>query len=83
MPSVPAKKKPSGRVMRALRDLVRRTASEDDDQPETVVKQLKRQRVVEPVEQGEGYYIVTGPLLEKAVGETIPLGNRGSVPSRV
>ena len=45
-------------------DFVRRTASEDDDQPETVVKQLKRQRVVEPVEQGEGYYIVTGPLLQ-------------------
>ena len=47
-----------------LFDLVKRTASEGDEQPEAVVKQLKKLRVVEPVEQGEGYYVVAGPLLQ-------------------
>lgn len=45
-------------------EFVRRTASEGDEQPETVVKQLKKLRVVEPVEQGDGYYIVAGPLVQ-------------------
>jgi hypothetical protein len=45
-------------------EFVRRSASEGDEQPETVVKQLKKLRVVEPVEQGEGYYIVAGPLVQ-------------------
>jgi hypothetical protein len=46
-----------------LFEFVRRNAADDDEQPETVVKQLKRLQIVEPAEQGDSYYILAGPLL--------------------
>src|SRR6266850_5048598 len=45
-------------------EFVRRTASEADEQPETVVKKLKELRIIEPPEQGQTYYVVAGPLLQ-------------------
>ena len=44
-------------------DFVRRNTADNDEQPATVVKQLKRLQVVEPAKQGDSYYVLAGPLL--------------------
>jgi hypothetical protein len=47
-----------------LIEAVRRNADESEEQQDTVVKKLKELRVVEPLEQEQGFYVVAGPLVQ-------------------
>ena len=47
-----------------LVEAVRRNAHESEEQEDTVLKRLKDLRVVEPLEQEQGFYVVAGPLVQ-------------------